>query len=77
MAYQIIARAKNISMARALEVALRAYGFHPLEQGEGGLPGVPNLFGSEGVPVQVPEEEAADATVLAGELLKEMAGSDQ
>ncbi|MBU1336334.1 MAG: hypothetical protein ACK4G5_10075 [Devosia sp.] len=73
MAYQIIARAKNASMARALEVALRAYGFHPLEQGEGGLPGVPNLFGAEGVPVQVPEEEAGDATVLAAELLKEMA----
>jgi len=77
MAYQIIARAKNAAMARALEVALRAYGFHPLENGEGGLPGVPILFGAEGVPVQVPEEEAADATVLAGELLKEMAGSDQ
>jgi hypothetical protein len=72
MAYQIIARAKNASMARSLVVALRAYGFHPLEQGEGGLPGVPNLFGPEGVPVQVPEEEAADATVLAADLLKEM-----
>jgi hypothetical protein len=72
MAYQIIARAKDMPTARALEVALRAYGFHPLEQGEGGLPGVPNLFGSEGVPVQVPEQEAADATVLAAELLKEM-----
>lgn len=77
MAYQIIAQAKNASMARALEVALRAYGFHPLEQGEGGLPGVPNLFGREGVPVQVPEEEAPDATVLAAELLKEMAAVDQ
>lgn len=76
MAYQIIAKAKNASMARTLEAALRAYGFHPLEQGEGGLPGVPNLFGSEGVPVQVPEEEAADATVLAAELLKEMATPD-
>ena len=77
MAYQIIAQAKNASMARALEVALRAYGFHPLEQGEGGLPGMPNLFGREGVPVQVPEEEAPDATVLAAELLKEMAAVDQ
>ena len=77
MAYQIIAQAKNASMARALEVALRAYGFHPLEQGEGGLPGMPNLFGPQGVPVQVPEEEAPDATVLAAELLKEMAAVDQ
>ena len=76
MPYQIIARVKNPSMARSLVVALRAYGFHPLEQGEGGLPGVPNLFGPDGVPVQVPEEEAADATVLAAELLKEMATPD-
>lgn len=72
MDYRIIAQAKDESQARALAVALRAYGFHPLEQGDGGLPGVPNLFGPEGVPVQVPEEEAADATPLAAELLKEM-----
>lgn len=75
MTYQIIARVENPSMARALVVALRAYGFHPLEQGEGGLPGMPNLFGPDGVPVQVPEEEVADATLLARELLKEMAAS--
>ena len=76
MPYQIIAHVKDPSQARALIVALRAYGFNPLEQGDGGLPGVPNLFGPEGVPVQVPEEEARDATVLAADLLKEMAASD-
>jgi len=75
MTYQIIAHVENPSRARALVVALRAYGFHPLEQGEGGLPGMPNLFGPDGVPVQVPEDEAADATLLARELLKEMAAS--
>lgn len=74
MAYQIIAQAKDIAQARALAVALRAYGFHPLEDGDGGLPGVPNLFGPEGVPVQVPEDEVADATDLAAQLLREMAG---
>ena len=77
MAYQIIAHVKDPSQARALVVALRAYGFNPLEQGDGGLPGVPNLFGPEGVPVQVPEEEVRDATVLAVDLLKEMAASDR
>ena len=77
MPYQIIAHVKNPSQARALAVALRAYGFNPLEQGDGGLPGVPNLFGPEGVPVQVPEEEVRDATVLAVDLLKEMAASDR
>ena len=76
MTYQTIAHVKNPSQARALVVALRAYGFNPLEQGDGGLPGVPNLFGPDGVPVQVPEDEAADATLLAVDLLKEMTASD-
>jgi hypothetical protein len=75
MSYQTIAHVKNPSAARVLVVALRAHGFHPLEQGEGGLPGVPNLFGEEGVPVQVPEDEVRDATLLAKELLKDMAAS--
>ena len=47
-------------------------GFHPLEGGDGGLPGVRGLFGAKGVPVQVPEDEAADATELALDLLKQM-----
>ena len=76
MSYQIIANVDNPSMARVLAVALRAHGFHPLEQGEGGLPGVRNIFGPGGVPVQVPEEEAEDATILAVELLKEMVVGD-
>lgn len=75
MSYQIIAQVENPSVARVLVVALRAHGFHPLEGGDGGLPGVPNLFGPKGVPVQVPQEEAEDATLLARELLNEMEGS--
>jgi hypothetical protein len=42
---------------------------------EGGFPGVPNLFGQEGVPVQVPEDEVRDATLLAEDLLRDMAAS--
>lgn len=76
MAFETIAQVKDPSMARVLVVALRAHGFHPLEPGEGGLPGVPNLFGPEGIAVQVPQEEAGDATLLAAELLKEMAAGD-
>ncbi|KKC40856.1 hypothetical protein WH87_01375 [Devosia epidermidihirudinis] len=75
MGYQIIAQVENPSIARVLVVALKAHGFHPLEGGDGGLPGVPNLFGPKGVPVQVPQEEAEDATLLARELLSEMEGS--
>lgn len=76
MSYQIIAHVDSPATARMLVVALRAYGFHPLEQGEGGLPGVGNIFSRGGVPVQVPEEEAADATLLAAELLKDMVVGD-
>ena len=48
MSYEIIAHVENPSTARVLVVALRAHGFHPMEFGEGGLPGVPNLFGAQG-----------------------------
>tara|TARA_R110002020_G_scaffold129215_1_gene289481 strand:- start:84 stop:317 length:234 start_codon:yes stop_codon:yes gene_type:complete len=76
MSYQTIVNVDNPSTARVLVVALRAHGFHPLEHGEGGLPGVGNIFGKGGVPVQVPEEEVEDATLLAVELLKEMVVGD-
>lgn len=72
MTFQTIVRVEDPSMARVLVVALKAHGFHPLEGGEGGLPGLPGVFGPEGVPVQVPEDEASDATVLAKDLLREM-----
>lgn len=75
MTYQIIAHVENPSTARVLVVALKAHGFHPLESGEGGLPGLPNIFGPKGVPVQVPEDEVEDATILARDLLSEMEGS--
>ncbi len=73
MKFQPIVQVKDSSQARILIVALRAHGFHPLEPREGGLPGMANLFGAEGFVVEVPEDEAADAELLAGELLKDMA----
>lgn len=72
MSYTTIAQVEDLSAARVLVVALKAHGFHPLESGDGGLPGVRGLFGAKGVPVQVPEDEAADATELALDLLKQM-----
>jgi hypothetical protein len=72
MGYQTIAHVEDPSMARVLLAALRAHGFHPLQSADGGLPGLPSLFGPQGLPVEVPEEEARDATVLARELLKDM-----
>ena len=72
MKFAPIIQVKSLSVARVLIVALRAHGFHPLEPREGGLPGVPNMFGPEGFVVEVPEEEAADASLLAADLLKDM-----
>lgn len=76
MTYQIIARVEDPSTYRSLVAALRAYGFSPMDVGDGVLPGMPNLFGPEGMPVHVPEQEADDATLLAAALLKEMSGDD-
>ncbi|QYO75952.1 hypothetical protein [Devosia salina] len=75
MKFAPIIQVKNQSVARVLIVALRAHGFHPLDPREGGLPGVPNLFGPEGFVVEVPEDEVADATALAEDLLRDMEGS--
>jgi hypothetical protein len=72
MRFEPVARIKDPSIARVLLVALRAHGFHPLELRDGGLPGVPNLFGPEGFAIEVPEDEASDATLLLGDLLKDM-----
>ena len=75
MKFAPIIQVKSQSVARVLIVALRAHGFHPLDPREGGLPGVPNLFGPEGFVVEVPEDEVGDATALAQDLLRDMEGS--
>ena len=76
MQFVTIAEVKDAGRARVLIVALRAHGFHPLDLRDGGLPGVPNLFGPEGVGIDVPENEAQDATLLVGALLKDMDRAD-
>ena len=69
---EIIARVPDPSLARSLIVALRAYGFHPEDDMDGGLPGVTDPFFGKGVPIRVPEDEAEDCRLLAADLLKEM-----
>jgi hypothetical protein len=76
MKFETIAQVRDPGIARVLLVALRAHGFHPLELSDGGLPGVPNLFGAEGVDIDVPESEVGDATVLVEALLKDMNNAD-
>ena len=75
MKFAPIIQVRSRSAAQVLMVALRAHGFHPLEPREGGLPGVPTIFGPEGFVVEVPEDEVDDATLLATDLLKDMEGS--
>ncbi len=72
MRFEPIVQVKDQSVARVLLVALKAHGFHPLEPREGGLPGVPNLFGPSGFVIEVPEDEAEDASLLARDLLRDM-----
>ena len=72
MAFTTIAEVNDPSAARVLITALKAHGFHPLEGGESGLPGLPGVFAPRGVAIEVPEEEADDAKVLADDLLREM-----
>ena len=55
-----------------LITALKAHGFHPREGVESGLPGLPGVYGPKGIPIELPEEEAADGKVLAEALVKEM-----
>jgi hypothetical protein len=69
---EIIARVPDPSLARSLIVALKAYGFHPADLEDGGLPGVTDPIFGKGIPIRVPDEEAADCRVLAEDLLKEM-----
>ena len=71
---ETIAQVEDPSMVRVLITALKAHGFHPVETGDGGLPGLNGLFGNPGTPIRVPEDEAADARILAEDLLREMLG---
>jgi hypothetical protein len=74
---ETIAHVEDLSLARVLIVALRAHGFHPAEAGEGGLPGVTDVFFGKGIPIRVPEDEADDGRILAQDLLKQMLGGER
>jgi hypothetical protein len=68
----VIAEVDDTTRAIVLNAALRAHGFHPGEGQDRGLPGLPGVIGPRGIPILVPENEAADARVLAGDLLRDM-----
>lgn len=70
--YETIIHVKSEARARVLIAALRAHGFSPRDIADGGLPGVSAGLSGTGVPVAVPEDEAADARPLAQALLDDM-----
>ncbi|MDC9822145.1 hypothetical protein PRN20_00240 [Devosia sp. ZB163] len=70
--YETVAEIEDPSVARVLIAALKAHGFHPKQGGEDGLPGLAGVYGPKGIPIELPEDEAADGRVLAEALLKEM-----
>ena len=70
--YEIITYVSDPALARVLIVALQAHGFHPLESGENGLPGLPGVVAPKGIPIRVPDEEAIEGKLLAEDLLKDM-----
>ena len=74
IAYETIAEIADPAVARVLLAALRGYGFHPMARDGDGLPGLPGVTGPRGVPIEVPESEAADARLLAESLLRDMTG---
>ncbi|MGN6159354.1 MAG: hypothetical protein ACTHNL_14745 [Devosia sp.] len=70
--YETIVHVSELAEARVLIAALKAHGFHPLEGGQNGLPGMPGVVGPRGIAIQVPDEEARDGKLLAEDLLKQM-----
>lgn len=70
--YEIILKVQDENLARSLITALKAYGFHPMEGGDGGFPGTSALTMPSGIPIRLPEEEVRDGKLLAETLLKEM-----
>jgi len=71
--FTVIAKLDDPAVARVLCVALKAHGFHPLEGGEEGLPGMPGIRNVGGkIEIRVPESEGRDATVLATALIADM-----
>ncbi len=70
--FETILTHRDSGILRILVVALKAHGFHPLEDGFEGIPGYPGVMPPKGVGIQVPVHEASDAKLLAEALLEEM-----
>lgn len=72
--FETVAHVSDPAQARVLIAALQAHGFHPLESGENGVPGFAGVVAPKGIPIRLPDEEAADGKLLVDDLLRQMAG---
>ena len=70
--FKTILKHRDIGILRILVVALKAHGFHPLENDFEGLPGLPGVLAPKGMGIKVPAHEAEDARLLGEALLEEM-----
>ncbi len=70
--FETVATVEDPAVARVLIAALKAHGFHPREGAENGLPGLAGVYGPKGIPIELPEGEAADGRLLAEALVKDM-----
>lgn len=69
MGVKTIIKVEDVAYARVLIPALKGHGFHPIEGTDIGLSGMGGMAGPGGISIQVPEEEAEDAKILAEALL--------
>ena len=70
--FETIAEIDDPNVVRILVAALKGYGFHPLDRDNDGPPGLPGFTGFKGLPISVPEGEAAEARALTESLLRDM-----
>ena len=70
--FETVATVEDPSIARVLIAVLSAHGFNPREGARHGLPGLSGVYGPKGIPIELPEDEAADGKLLAEVLVKDM-----
>ncbi|MGJ8529209.1 hypothetical protein [Maritalea sp.] len=72
MGVKTIITVEDVAYARVLIPALKGHGFHPIEGTDIGVSGMGGMAGPGGISIQVPEDEADDAKILAEALLADI-----
>lgn len=70
--FETIISHQDANVVRIISIALKAHGFHPLDESLAGPLGYPGVVSPRGVNLQVPSAEAEDARLLAEALLLEI-----